>query len=44
VTLAAIKGEPRLQHIALVRQSRLSVMPIDGDAWSLLAAMGGLTE
>ncbi len=41
VTLAAIKAEPRLAHLALIRQSRLSVMPIDDDAWALLCAMGG---
>ena len=41
VTLAAIKGEPRLQNLALVRQSRLSVVPIDDDAWALLCTMGG---
>jgi predicted RNA-binding protein with PUA-like domain len=29
VSLAAIKAEPRLADLALVRQSRLSVMPID---------------
>lgn len=42
VTLVAIKAEPRLAHIGLVRQSRLSVMPLDPDAWALLLAMGGL--
>ena len=40
VTLKAVKGEPRLQDIPLVRHSRLSVMPIDDDAWSLICAMG----
>lgn len=44
VTLAAIKAEPRLQHLALIRQSRLSVMPIDGEAWALLCEMGGVEE
>lgn len=43
VTLAAIKGDERLHHLALVRQSRLSVMPIDDQAWALLSAMGGLS-
>lgn len=42
VTLAAVKAEPRLAHIGLVRQSRLSVMPIDEEAWTLLSAMAGL--
>ena len=40
VTLKAVKEEPRLQDIALVRHSRLSVMPIDNNSWSLLCAMG----
>lgn len=40
VTLAEIKAEPRLQQLALIRQSRLSVMPIDADAWDLICRMG----
>lgn len=36
VTLAEIKADPRLRHLALVRQSRLSVMPIDDDAWRII--------
>ena len=40
VTLADIKAEPRLQDLLLVRQSRLSVMPVDKDAWRLICAMG----
>jgi predicted RNA-binding protein with PUA-like domain len=39
VTLKEIKGDPRLQHLALVRQSRLSVMPIDEQAWEILCAL-----
>ncbi len=42
VTLAAIKAEPKLAALALVRQSRLSVVPIDAGSWALLARMGGL--
>jgi len=42
VTLAQIKAEPRLSEIALVRQSRLSVMPIAPEHWALLCAMGGV--
>jgi predicted RNA-binding protein with PUA-like domain len=41
VTLADIKADARLSHIALVRQSRLSVMPIDHDAWRIICAAGG---
>jgi len=39
VTLKEIKGDPRLQHLALVRQSRLSVMPIDDTSWEILMQM-----
>ena len=42
VALAAIKAEAQLAHLALVRQSRLSVMPVDPPAWQILATMGGL--
>jgi predicted RNA-binding protein with PUA-like domain len=42
VTLAAIKADPRLSDLPLIRQSRLSVMPIPDDAWALLCAMGGV--
>lgn len=41
VTLAEIKNDARLADIALVRQSRLSVMPIDDEAWRIVRAMGG---
>lgn len=40
VTLAQIKAEPRLAQLALVRQARLSVMPIDKPAWNLICKMG----
>lgn len=40
VSLEDIKQEPRLAHLALVRQSRLSVMPIDEPAWKLILKMG----
>lgn len=42
VSLAAIKADDRLSHLALVRQSRLSVMPIDDESWRLICAMGGV--
>jgi len=41
VTLAAIKADPRFADLALVRQSRLSVMPISPGHWAALAAFGG---
>ncbi|MDJ0936889.1 MAG: EVE domain-containing protein [Kiloniellales bacterium] len=40
VSLAQIKAEPRLEGIALVRQSRLSVMPISDNHWRLLCDLG----
>jgi predicted RNA-binding protein with PUA-like domain len=40
VTLAEIKAEPRLGDLALVRQSRLSVVPIGPEEWALICAMG----
>jgi predicted RNA-binding protein with PUA-like domain len=41
VTLAQIKAEADLAGIALVRQSRLSVMPIDDKAWTKILKLGG---
>lgn len=43
VTLADIKAEPRLADLALVRQSRLSVVPVGEAHWDLLCTMAGLT-
>jgi predicted RNA-binding protein with PUA-like domain len=42
VTLAEVKADPRLRDLALVRQSRLSVTPIDDEAWEIICAMGGV--
>jgi predicted RNA-binding protein with PUA-like domain len=42
VTLAEIKAEPKLKDMKLVRQSRLSVSPVDDAAWKLICQMGGL--
>lgn len=42
VTLADIKAEPSLADIALVRQSRLSVMPLDDAAFATICTMAGL--
>lgn len=41
VTLAAIKAEPRLADMAMLRQSRLSVAPIRDDEWTVLIDMAG---
>lgn len=40
VTLSAIKMDPRLSDIALVRQSRLSVMPLDSSDWEIIYKLG----
>jgi predicted RNA-binding protein with PUA-like domain len=42
VTLAQIKDEPRLADVALIRQSRLSVMPIADEHWQVLCGMAGI--
>jgi predicted RNA-binding protein with PUA-like domain len=42
VSLKQIKAEPRLQHLVLVRQSRLSVSPVDDVAWRLICEMAGV--
>jgi predicted RNA-binding protein with PUA-like domain len=44
VTLAAIKGEAKLKDMALVKYSRLSVMPVTAAEWALVCKMGGLKE
>ncbi|OSQ50003.1 EVE domain-containing protein [Thalassospira alkalitolerans] len=40
VTLADIKADPRFADLALLRQSRLSVMPIDASSWAAICQMG----
>lgn len=42
VSLTQIKAEPQLHNLALVRQSRLSVSPIDDEAWRRICAMAGI--
>lgn len=41
VPLAAIKADPSLQGIALLRQSRLSVMPLQAAEFARLVQLGG---
>lgn len=41
VTLKAIKADPRLAGIALVRQSRLSVSPVTDEEWAAILALAG---
>jgi len=40
VTLAAIKAEPKLAQMELIRQSRLSVAPVREEEWKLVLEMG----
>ena len=40
VTLAQIKAAPDLAGLALVRQSRLSVLPVNQDEWKIICKMG----
>lgn len=42
VTLAEVRDEPALSELALVKHSRLSVMPIPAPAWRLICKMGGV--
>jgi predicted RNA-binding protein with PUA-like domain len=42
VTLDEIKKIKNLAHLSLVKQSRLSVMPIDSKSWKILYKMGSI--
>jgi predicted RNA-binding protein with PUA-like domain len=42
VTLAAVKSEPRLKDMVLVKYSRLSVQPVTPEEWKRICKMGGL--
>ncbi len=42
VSLKAVKADGRFDHLALVRQPRLSVMPVDAEAMSDLMGLAGL--
>ena len=39
ITLESIKKSKELSHLALIKQSRLSVMPIDSKSWKILNKM-----
>ena len=39
ITLESIKKNKDLSHLALIKQSRLSVMPIDSKSWKILNKM-----
>ncbi len=40
ITLVEIKKNKQLSHLSLIKQSRLSVMPIDSKSWKILNKMG----
>ena len=40
ITLETIKKVKELKHLSLIKQSRLSVMPIDSKSWKILNKMG----
>ena len=40
VTLEEIKNYKNLNHLLLIKQSRLSVMPIDSKSWKIIYNMG----
>lgn len=41
VTLAEMKAEPGLAEFQLIRQSRLSVVPVRDEEWALILRMAG---
>ena len=43
VTLAAIKADPKFKEFGLVRQSRLSVVPVSDEHWALIQKMSAGT-
>merc|ERR1711991_1252230 len=40
IALEKIKNNKELSHLSLIKQSRLSVMPIDSKSWKILNNMG----
>ena len=43
-TLEAIKNNKKLKHLALIKQSRLSVMPIDSKSWKIINNMSKVSK
>ena len=42
VTLAAVKTEPKLKNMALIKLSRLSVQPVTDAEWATICKLGGV--
>ena len=40
ISLEKIKENKKISHLALIKQSRLSVMPIDFKSWKIICNMG----
>ena len=40
ISLEKIKKNKKISHLALIKQSRLSVMPIDFKSWKIICKMG----
>jgi predicted RNA-binding protein with PUA-like domain len=40
VSLADIKENKEISHLPLIKQSRLSVMPLDSKSWKIICKMG----
>ncbi len=40
ISLEKIKENKKISHLALIKQSRLSVMPIDYKSWKIICNMG----
>jgi len=43
VTLEAMKSNPKLSDLALIRQSRLSVVPISNEHWNIICNMANIS-
>ena len=44
VTLENIKKNKDLRHLSLIKQSRLSVMPIDSKSWKIINKMSNINK
>ena len=44
VSLENIKKNRNLRHLSLIKQSRLSVMPMDSKSWKILIKMGNINK
>ena len=44
VSLENIKKNKELKHLSLIKQSRLSVMPIDSKSWKILNKMSSINK